>query len=108
MFQYSCCVQVHSPIHDFFHVTVWSDREEKAMSALTKLMEIGDDSVPLGQGHLMGFTYIQAVRAKRFLESGKVLGDGASADLLPFKQLNKLAAGLQDLVGSPIFTPAGL
>ena len=54
--------------------------------------------MPLGQGHMMCSTYLQAFRAKRFLESGVSLGDGALAELLPFKQLNKSAADVQDSV----------
>ena len=91
-------MQVHSLIHGFIHVTVWRDRREQAIAALNKLMEIGSDIVPLGQGHLMCNTYLQAFRAKRFLKSEIVLSDGALAKFLPFKRFNTLAADERDQV----------
>ena len=92
------CVQVHSLIHGFIHGTSWSDCKKKVIATLDKVMEIGSDSVPSGQGPLMGFAYLQAFRAKRFLQSADYIGDGALASSLPFSQLNKVAADVRDPV----------
>ena len=77
---------------------MWDNSRVKAIAALEKFMKIGNDGVPLGQGHLMGLTYFQALRAKRFLESGISLGDATLAKSSPPSQPNKSAAEVRELV----------
>ena len=72
--------------------------QRKSHRHVNQVMEIGSDSMPSGQGPLITFAYLQAFRAKKFLQSGDYIGDGALARSLPFSQLNKVAADMQDPV----------